>query len=222
MKEIVLIWRSLFLFCMLSLPIKGSVTDVSSCRQHSNQQLLPVSFNDLFIHASRGDLKAVCLSVASLNRNFIDVNHVDDRSRDTLLTRAVESKNIELVKFLIWLGADINKSNSSGTTPLMKAIYSRSRCMISYILSLKDVLLDVKNNWNETALMIASSYEDFETIEELVTKGANIALIDSQGYCAHDRLRCFDDDSREYKASVERAKKLLKTTFKSRASQNFF
>lgn len=222
-----------WLLAIISLQTQGVLFDFSPKNNQTRaMQLLPIGleasprmhidqstlFNSLLTHASRGDLNSVLLTFASLNKTFIDINQSDDRSGDTLLIRAVESKNVELVKFLTWLGADINKSNSAGTTPLMKAIYSKHRGMIQYILSHQETLLDVKNSFNETALMIASTYRDFETIEELVAKGANLALLDGQGDCAHDRLQYFDDDDhRQSISSFNRVK--LQLLPKSR-SQN--
>lgn len=167
------------------------------------------AWDKLLIDASRGDLNAVWICFASPHMPSVDVNKVDDRSGDTLLIRAVESKNIELVNLLIYLGADVNKSNNAGSTPLMKAIYSKNSAMINFLLSVQNVSLDVKNFFEETALMIASSFGDVATIEELVAKGANVNLLDNQGQTAYDRLRYFVSDPDAYKASIENAKNLL-------------
>lgn len=166
-------------------------------------------WNKLMVDSSRGDFNAVFSFFASPNMIFIDINKVDDQSGDTLLIRAVESKKIDMVKLLIYLGADINKPNSSGSTSLMKAIYSRDRTMIRYVLSLKDISLDVKNNLNETALIVACTYGDIDTIKQLVTKGANVALKDNQGQSAYDRLRYFSSDSHDYKSSIDSLRSLL-------------
>lgn len=207
----------LCLFSCIALSMQGSFFSnfwrTKSHRIEKNRiDSSAIVWNSLLDHVSRGDLRAFVLSFGS-SKSFVDINKVDDRSGDTLLIRAVESKNVELVKFLMYCGADINKPNSAGSTPLMKAIYSRNIDMINHVLSIQEILLDVKNNFGETALMIASTYGDIAAIEALVAQGVDVTLPDHAGKLAYERLRSLSCDSDEHKEQIRRAQNLLLQTF---------
>ena len=58
-------------------------------------------------------LQAGTLSTAQLN--MANVNH-DDANVWTLLMRAIQEKNLEIVKFLLDCGVDVEKTTKDGKT----------------------------------------------------------------------------------------------------------
>ena len=86
-----------------------------------------------------------------LLENGADPN-IQDEYENTLLHRAVES--IEKVKLLVKYGADINKKNSGGFTPLMWAVRYKESLPIAHYLIESGCDISIKNCYGETAFDI--------------------------------------------------------------------
>lgn len=63
-----------------------------------------------------------------------DVANTRDRCGNTLLHYVAKSNNKELASFLISLGCDVNAKNDDGDPPLVGAITSNSKDMVSILI----------------------------------------------------------------------------------------
>ncbi len=87
-----------------------------------------------------------------------DPNVTSQYNSESLLSRAIESQNTELVTLLLSKGADINAADAnSGYTPLMRAVMNGSKDMVTLLLD-KGADVSVKNHSGETVLSIAARY----------------------------------------------------------------
>ncbi len=107
-----------------------------------------------------------------------------------LIHAAVESKNIEAVKFLLDRGINIDDKNpdeilSSNETPLLIAAKNRNYDMMSYLIS-KGANVNAKNKQGDTPLIetIFLSFTEgspLKCVMLLVQKGADVNLADNKG-----------------------------------------
>jgi ankyrin repeat protein len=140
--------------------------------------------NELLIYACRvGNFLAVKYLVeekgAQINiaSEFGNINF-----GGTPLTTACGSGNIELTKYLIAQGAEINLTNQGGERPLTVACRSGNDKLVEYLV---EELGDDINALGEdgcTALMEACRSGKIKTVEYLVEKGANIDAVDQQNF----------------------------------------
>ncbi len=104
------------------------------------------------------------LEIAELiEANHIDVNRADKRGW-TLLLRAAQSGNCDMVKVLIRQGALINQSNLQGITPLMIAACNNHFNVVQLLLDSK-ADLSLKTKKGATALTIAQNLRHTETVD---------------------------------------------------------
>lgn len=134
--------------------------------------------------ASDDDLQ----SLKDALKNGADINARYGDS--TALIDAVDCGNVEIVKYLVENGADMeNMNNIWGNTALMKI--ANAVCVKSEIcIEIAQYLLDkganinakTRNGW--TALMYASDYGYLDMVKFLVKNGADINAITDEGYTA--------------------------------------
>lgn len=98
------------------------------------------------------------------------------------LTNAVKDGNFRLVRKLLERGADPNERMEERMTPLMAAA-EKGYVEIGRKLVLKGALVDLKNSWGWTALMIATLNNREEMVDFLLSKWAN-PTIEAQGLTA--------------------------------------
>lgn len=109
-------------------------------------------------------------------------NH--DGSHFTLLLSALERKQIEVVKRLLSLGADVNKTDLQ-LTPLMRACESGQADMVEVLLSAgADVNARTRRfpgeDSNETALMIAADFNREKIIQRLLAAGTEVNVVSTR------------------------------------------
>ncbi len=93
---------------------------------------------------------------------------------NALLHLAVENNRIEVVKFLLNRGANINARDTMvGMSVLHKAVEANYRLMTEFLLS-NGANIHSKNNLGETALHIAAIKAHIDIIELLLSQGADI------------------------------------------------
>lgn len=97
-------------------------------------------------------------------------------------------KNLQIVKYLLDAGAEINLSNDDGTTPLMYAVTSNSNNGIVKLMIERQVLINQINDKGENALIYAIRYSSApeETIKILLDGGIDINRRDVTGKTAYD------------------------------------
>jgi len=111
---------------------------------------------------------------------LVDVNEtfVDEKD-NTLLIYAVKEKDIEMILFLLTLGADINKSNVTGGTPFSKASKD-SNFVIMNLLTKFGANINSENMDGETPFQTAIRKENIKVAEYLIEHGVPI---DQKPFC---------------------------------------
>ena len=99
-----------------------------------------------------------------------DIYKIKSGTYGTRLTAACENGNAELVSTLLRAGADINKSDSYGTTPLMAACRKGHSVLVSNLLSAG---ADA-NQGDPTPLTAACENGNLELVSTLLNAGADI------------------------------------------------
>ena len=103
------------------------------------------------------------------------------RPAGTLLTMAAEEGHEEVVLLLLDNGADINKPNNIGSTPLNQAATYR-RIDVVQLLLLRGALPDKANNTGRTPLHSAVSSGNVSIVRLLLDSGATSDIQDDFGW----------------------------------------
>ncbi len=120
-----------------------------------------ISYADIVEYAEKGDLKAV---QQCINKGIDVDTRGDDDFKGTALMWSAGMGHLDIVKYLLDKGADINKKDELGDTALMWASYGGKLNVIKYLIS-KGVDINVKNN--DGALTRAKEAGNKETIDFL-------------------------------------------------------
>jgi len=100
-----------------------------------------------------------------------------------IIFKAVECGDLAEVKELIANGADVNKMNDYGWTPLMIASQN-GHVEILKALLYKGADINAKGKYGITALMVASEMGDLKIVNELLSEGADVNARDDYGWTA--------------------------------------
>jgi ankyrin repeat protein len=71
------------------------------------------TYNDICDLLLHDDINIV---ISEIEKNYININHQDTRTKNTLLHIAIKERNIKVIELLIAKGADINIKNRKGET----------------------------------------------------------------------------------------------------------
>jgi ankyrin repeat protein len=97
------------------------------------------------------------------------------------LSNAVNANDVDRVKFLVEKGADVNKPDPQGWTPLQNAARQRKDGMIKALIELgADV--NRPDDSGMTPLIAAAMRDHVPSIKVLIEKGANIEQPGTQGF----------------------------------------
>jgi ankyrin repeat protein len=113
----------------------------------------------------------------------VDIDGPDDFGESALIT-AVKCSNKSMVNAYIKAGASLEIKNKHGDTFLIKAIRNLKIDMCKIICSgattrsARRAFLDIKDEYSETALMIAVECGNKEIVEILVKSGASLEIKD--------------------------------------------
>ncbi len=107
-------------------------------------------------------------------------------------TTVAGSEVLEMVKYLVEKGADIN-AKSEYLTPLSGATYNNNIEIVKYLVS-KGADVNLASGDGETPLMCASQFGYLAIVKYLISKGANVDIKDSKGetaieYAQTDEIR---------------------------------
>ena len=95
----------------------------------------------------------------------------------TALYVAVQQGHLEVVKFLVKKGWDVNKGRVDGITPLDVAVDKKRYEVVDYLLSLKKLKKNGDRTVNKpNSLMRGILLYDFEMVEKLADKGASFKV----------------------------------------------
>jgi ankyrin repeat protein len=135
-----------------------------------------VRAQDVFKTIQSGDLEAL--------KTLLDKNpeliHAKDKEGDSTLTWAVVSRNIEIARFLIENGAEINESNQQGYTPLHWAAIRASSEMAKLLIQ-NGANMNICDYENQTPLHKAGITGNVDVAKVLVEEGADIDIKDAYG-----------------------------------------
>ena len=122
-------------------------------------------------------------ALALLERKDIEVD-LEDKNGDTALDWAFKNELLSVVKKLIAKGADVNKHNKYGYTPLIKACKENNKKYALALLERTYIEVNLVNNHGETALYWASEKGMLAVVEKLIEKGADVNIQNEDGYTA--------------------------------------
>ncbi|MBV5278837.1 MAG: ankyrin repeat domain-containing protein, partial [Campylobacteraceae bacterium] len=122
----------------------------------------------------------------------VDVNH-KDKNGNTILHKAAESGNIQVIDFLLQNGADIEHKNRNKETSLLVAAINLQGDSVEYLLK-KGAKLDTNNieeirkitqvlfDYTYKNIADAVTNSDIKAIEFLLSNGADIEALDEFGH----------------------------------------
>ena len=132
------------------------------------------------------------------SEDFLDkIKQLDDlekRDRDgrTLLINAAIYNRLDVVKYLVQKGADINTCDSIGNTPLHAAVLGNNTKIVQYLLK-NGAEVDAKNNFGNTPLWVASPTASLELFEILLLYGADPEIKNNYGVSILDTMSYFPE-----------------------------
>lgn len=146
------------------------------------------------VNAANADGYSCLMLIAKYNNNFefnLDAAKNTPEFKDIDFEKLIEvnnEKNLQIANSLLEGGADINVSNTDGTTALMYASTSPHNVDLITLLIDYGALLDQANDKGETALIYAMKYskEPTEIIKMLTYHGINLKRLDKDDKTAYD------------------------------------
>lgn len=141
-----------------------------------NSQPLDDEGNTLFLSVCRyGKLRTVKL-VQSLGFNIHQCNSEGKNAIHLMCGSERNEVNLDVLKYLISLGIDVNKQANDGSTALMYARYKHAKLLLA-----SGCNIDIIDNEGRTSLMIACSNFRWKYAKLLIEHGANIHVVDENG-----------------------------------------
>jgi ankyrin repeat protein len=108
-----------------------------------------------------------------------DYLNINNQNFTPLYLSVYKTKSIEYAKFLIRNGAEIDKVNSDGETPLMGAVENNSLDFVNFILN-NGANVNFQDEYKQTVLHLAVRKENLEMVLYLIQRGgANKKVKDS-------------------------------------------
>ena len=121
-------------------------------------------------------------TVKILIENGANVNVNEDTEEGVPpLSQACGGNFLDVIKFLIDKGADVNHLDDQDMTPLMKASSENSEDIVRFLLSLKNINIELADSQGCTALWKAVCVEKVNIAKILLDAGANVDVYRS-GY----------------------------------------
>lgn len=116
-----------------------------------------------------------------LARNSVDVDHLDLDKR-TSLSYAADIGYVDIARFLVASGANINSEDIRKRTPLIWATIQGGYKVVDFLLSFKNVNVDHRDIDNRTSLSHAAEAGSEDIMELLMKSGANGMHVNNDGH----------------------------------------
>ena len=101
----------------------------------------------------------------------IDIKYInlqDNPNQDTPLHIAVKKNNLELVKYLVEKGANVNAQDKQGNTPLQLAVLCGYKEIVDFFIQQKSVDIYIKNEKGQSAVDMSNRFGTDKSIRESV------------------------------------------------------
>ena len=125
-------------------------------------------------------LKNVFKKIKNGNPFKTKYKNITNTEGNTLLHLACYENNVEIVRFLLKNGADINKEDKNGFTPLYLACYENNVEIVRLLLE-KDADINKEDKDGNTPLHVACYENNVEIVRLLLEKDADINKEDKDG-----------------------------------------
>lgn len=118
-----------------------------------------------------------------LVENGAEINAMGGTDESTIIDLAIQAGNIDKIQFLLDAGVDINYRISNNSDILINAMNGRDIKQDKNLIPILKLLiergaeLDVVNNYEESALQLASHNARFDAVQLLLDAGANKELL---------------------------------------------
>ncbi len=146
-------------------------------QQGANVNKLGFLFPPLTKAILENDIETVKLLIA----NNADVNVRSDVFDETpLMYSSAKVERINITKFLIKNGANVNAQNNDGETPLMYAANGGNISTVMYLLDHK-AEVNIKSSVGNTALMYAAQVNNPAVVRYLLENGADVNIQNEYG-----------------------------------------
>jgi ankyrin repeat protein len=114
-----------------------------------------------------------------ISENPDRINQID-KDGNSFLHRAVHTGNVDMVKFLVSRGADVNVKDNYGQTPVQIAAQLDDVQIIIHLVS-HGAEINIKNSIGKTPLHDAVAHDQFQIVNYLVSQDAEINAKDING-----------------------------------------
>jgi len=139
-------------------------------RPYTREQLRALLLSHKLIEAAQlGNFAMVSRLV---ERHFTPVNYQNCNEGTTALAAAVVGGYLNIVKYLVEHGADVNVANLRGETPLHLAVLSDNVDIISFLLN-EGSWIESEDECCDTPLMYATREDNSPAVEVLLMHGAD-------------------------------------------------
>ena len=166
----------------------------------------------LYVSTVRGHAKIIRI----LFEYNADPNQADNQDNTPLHACAMlkeskdEGRNVEIGELLMQKGAQIDKKNSLGFTPLHYCAKNNAVSLANLLVNKLNTLLNMRDAYGQTALFLACKWRSYEMARFLLGKQANKDIADLGGYspihlCALDSSEKFISLLLEFGDDVNKA-----------------
>lgn len=146
----------------------------------SDEDLIEIAFDAI----QEGDTT----KLRSIVKDLKDPNIINKQSGETALTYATKYKSHNIMKFLIFYGADLDIGNYKSDSPLHIAVNNNDEYALDLLLE-RSPDINVGDMDEKTPLMLAIETNQPNAVKTLVHYGADLEAIDSKGLTALDIAR---------------------------------
>ncbi|XP_048252515.1 ankyrin repeat and KH domain-containing protein 1-like [Haliotis rufescens] len=115
-----------------------------------------------------------------LSLNVVDINSRGGGSRTPVMT-AAEWRHRDVVELLVSKGADVSLVDVNGDNILHWACWAGHLATVKFVLSLNVVDINSRGGGSRTPVMRAALRRHRDVVELLVSKGADVSLVDEDG-----------------------------------------